>query len=409
MSKKGDEAPLVRHPRETVSLYGHQDAEATLLEAYRGGQCPHAWLIGGPHGIGKATLAFRFARFVLAQPIPSAASVQNASSLAIDANQPSARHIAAGTHGGLLVLERTLNDRGVLRTEISVEDARATISFFGSTSADDGWRVCVVDTVDELNANSANALLKVLEEPPARAMFLLVSNAPARVLPTIQSRCRKLLLRPLEEGEVVRAVADATDTSPDDKALKEVAGRAEGSVARALMLLGGEALGLQHRTEALLQACRSSIPKVCTGSAIRWPATTAPPCWRSSTHWSAGWAHSSKPAGQGRICPALRVCPRCGRRSAAPCARPRNSTWNANRWFFRCSECLLRPCADRSAFVRPPQFPAIPTIWSKAMTTEKTVACAPYCLPSATSPPSVMQLMGMRMPMRRTTDHLRTH
>ena len=92
-----------------------------------------------------------------------------------------------------------LNDRGVLRTEISVEDARETISFFGSTSADGGWRVCIVDTVDELNANSANALLKVLEEPPARSLFLLVSNAPARVLPTIQSRCRKLLLRPLDE------------------------------------------------------------------------------------------------------------------------------------------------------------------------------------------------------------------
>src|SRR5262245_20189202 len=126
MSKKGDEAPLARLPRETVSLYGHQDAESTLLDAYRGGQCPHAWLIGGPHGIGKATLAFRFARFVLAGPVPLAPSVQNASSLAIEAAHPTARHIASGTHGGLLVLERTLNDRGVLRTEISVEDARAT-------------------------------------------------------------------------------------------------------------------------------------------------------------------------------------------------------------------------------------------------------------------------------------------
>jgi DNA polymerase III subunit delta' len=261
MSKKGDEAPLARHPRETVALYGHKDAEATLLDAYRGGQCPHAWLIGGAHGIGKATLAFRFARFVLAQPIPSAPSVQNASSLAIAAADPAARHIAAGTHGGLLVLERTLNDRGVLRTEISVEDARATISFFGSTSADGGWRVCIVDTVDELNANSANALLKVLEEPPGRSLFLLVSNAPARVLPTIQSRCRKLLLRPLDERDVVQAAAEATDTSADDKALKEAASRAEGSVARAMMLLGGETLGLQHRTEALLQALPQLDPK----------------------------------------------------------------------------------------------------------------------------------------------------
>lgn len=265
MSKKDEEAPLARAPRETVSLYGHQDAERMLLDAYRGGQCPHAWLIGGAHGIGKATLAFRFARFVLAEPVPSAPSVQNAASLSIEAAHPTARHIAAETHGGLLVLERTLNDRGVLRTEISVDDARATISFFGSTSAEGGWRVCIVDTVDELNANSANALLKVLEEPPARSLFLLVSNAPARVLPTIQSRCRKLLLRPLAEEDVARAAADATDAAADDKALKEAAGRAEGSVARALMLLGGETLGLQHRTETLLQALPQLDPKALHG------------------------------------------------------------------------------------------------------------------------------------------------
>lgn len=262
MSKRGEEAEVTAHlPRETVSLYGHREAEAVLLDAFRGGHCPHAWLIGGPHGIGKATLAFRFARFVLAQPLPSAPAVQTAASLAIDASHPVARHIAAGTHGGLLILERTLNDRGVLRTEISVENVRETAAFFGSTPADGGWRVCIVDTVDELNASSANALLKVLEEPPARSLFLLVSNAPARVIPTIQSRCRKLNLRALELADVVRAVADAADIDPDDGALKEAAGRAEGSVARALMLLGGETLGLQHKTEALLKALPQLDPK----------------------------------------------------------------------------------------------------------------------------------------------------
>ncbi len=262
MSKKGEEAQLAASlPRETVSLYGHREAEGVLLEAYRGGQCPHAWLIGGPHGIGKATLAYRTARFVLAQPIPSAPTVQNAVSLEIDAAHPAARRIAAATHGGLLVLERTLNDRGVLRTEIAVDDARETVSFFGSTSADGGWRVCIVDTVDELNANSANALLKVLEEPPARSLFLLVSNAPARVIPTIQSRCRKLNLRPLEPGDIVRAAVDATGISANDTALAEAAGLAEGSVARALLLLGGETLGLQHKTEALLKALPQLDPK----------------------------------------------------------------------------------------------------------------------------------------------------
>lgn len=266
MSRKGEEArSAVRLPRETVSLYGHREAETVLLDAYRGGQFPHAWLIGGPHGIGKATLAYRMARFVLANPLPSAPSVKNAQSLEVGADHPAAHRIAADTHGGLLVLERTLNDRGVLRTEIAVDDARETISFFGSTSAEGGWRVCIVDTVDELNANSANALLKVLEEPPGRSLFLLVSNAPARVIPTIQSRCRRLNLRVLAAGDVVRAVADAAGIEADDKGLIEAAGLAEGSVARALLLLGGETLVLQHKTEALLKALPQIDPKALHG------------------------------------------------------------------------------------------------------------------------------------------------
>ena len=266
MSRKGEDArPAARLPRETVSFYGHREAEAVLLDAYRGGQCPHAWLIGGPHGIGKATLAYRMARFALANPLPSVPAVQSAPSLEVDAAHPAARRIAADTHGGLLVLERTLNDRGVLRTEIAVDDARATVPFFGSTSAEGGWRVCIVDTVDELNANSANALLKVLEEPPARSLFLLVSNAPGRVLPTIQSRCRRLNLRALAVDDVVRAVADAAEIEPGDKGLKEAANLAEGSVARALLLLGGETLGLQHKTEALLKALPQVDPKALHG------------------------------------------------------------------------------------------------------------------------------------------------
>ncbi len=123
--------------------------------------------------------------------------MQRAETLEVDPSDPVARHVAAGAHGGLLTLERTPNDKGVMRTVITVDQTRETIAFFGSTAAVEGWRVCIVDTVDELNPNAANALLKVLEEPPRQSLFLLVSHAPARVLPTIQSRCRKLPLRPL--------------------------------------------------------------------------------------------------------------------------------------------------------------------------------------------------------------------
>ena len=251
-ARKSESEIAVRHPRETSALYGHSEAEAALLNAYRGGRIAHAWLIGGAQGIGKATLAYRMARFVLAHRDPRTPSVQRAETLAVSPSDPSARQITAGAHGGLLVLERGLNDRGVLRTVITVDETRETIGFFGSTAAVEGWRVCIVDTVDELNPNAANALLKILEEPPQQSLFLLVSHAPSRVLPTILSRCRKLSLRPLAADDVIRAAAAATDTALDNPALEEAAAASEGSVGRALALLGGDTLKLQQRTAALL-------------------------------------------------------------------------------------------------------------------------------------------------------------
>jgi DNA polymerase III subunit delta' len=246
------------HPRETAVLFGHREAELALLNAYRSGRIPHAWLIGGAQGIGKATLAYRMARFALAHRDALAADVQRAETLWVDPSDPVARHVAAGAHGGLLTLERSLNDKGVMRTVITVDETRETISFFGSTAAVEGWRVCIVDTVDELNPNAANALLKVLEEPPRQSLFLLVSHAPARVLPTILSRCRKLALRPLATTDVIRAAAQAAKLGVDDPALGEAAEAADGSVARALTLLGGDAIKLHQRTAALL----ATLPQV---------------------------------------------------------------------------------------------------------------------------------------------------
>src|SRR6202158_4617129 len=246
------------HPRETTVLFGHRDAETALLNAYRSGRIPHAWLIGGAQGIGKATLAYRMARYVLAHRNPLAPDVQRAGTLHVDPSDPVARHVAAGRHVGLLTLERTLNDKGVMRTVITVDETRETISFFGSTAAVEGWRGCIVATVDELKSHAANALLKILEEPPQQSLFLLVSHAPARVLPTILSRCRKLLLRPLATDDVIRAAAEAADIAGDDPAVAEAAEAGEGSVARALTLLGGDALKLHQRTAALL----ATLPRV---------------------------------------------------------------------------------------------------------------------------------------------------
>jgi DNA polymerase-3 subunit delta' len=248
----------VRHPRETPELYGHIEAERALLDAYRSGRIPHAWLLGGPQGIGKATLAYRMARFVLAHPDPYARAVQDADTLDVDPGHSVARHISSGAHGGLLTLERTVNDKGVMRQFIVVDQTRETVPFFGSTAAIDGWRVCVVDSIDEVNANGANALLKILEEPPKNSLFFLVSHSPARLLPTILSRCRKLPMRPIASDDVVQAIIHASDLEADDPALIEAAELSEGSVSRALALLGGDALKLQQRTTALLD----TLPRV---------------------------------------------------------------------------------------------------------------------------------------------------
>jgi DNA polymerase-3 subunit delta' len=241
------------HPRATAALYGHAEAERTLLDAYRSGRVPHAWLIGGEAGIGKATLAYRMARFVLAHPDPAAPAVRKAQSLAVPADHPVARRIAGEAHSDLLALKRVINEKtGKLYTEIRVEDVRRSVSFFGSTAGEGGWRVAIVDPMDELNRAGENALLKVLEEPPPRSLLLLVAPSPGRVLPTIRSRCRMLMLRPLAVEDVVRATAAALGDEADETDIRHAADAADGSVGRALALLEGDALELRQQVVGLL-------------------------------------------------------------------------------------------------------------------------------------------------------------
>ena len=235
-------------PRETTALFGHSEAESALLDAYKSGRIAHSWLIGGPPGIGKATLAYRLARFVLAHPDPQTSEVQNAVSLAVDPEHPTARRISAQAQGDLLVLERSINEQtGKLYTVIRVDDVRRTVSFFGSTAGEGGWRIAIVDAVDDLQREGANALLKILEEPPKRSLLLLVSHAPGRELPTIRSRCRRLLLRPLATSDVVSALTESMGRDADLPDVRQAAEAAEGSVGRAFGLLDGPALALRQR------------------------------------------------------------------------------------------------------------------------------------------------------------------
>jgi DNA polymerase-3 subunit delta' len=252
--EEADRFEDVPHPRETKRLYGHADAERAVLSAWAGGRLPHALLIGGPEGIGKATLAYRIARFVLARGAGTTSTLP-IDNLDVAADHPARRQVEALAHPDLLILRRVWNDdTKKLRSEIRVEDVRRTISFFGSTSAYGGYRVCIVDSAEELNKSGANALLKVLEEPPSNSLLIIVSHSPGRLLPTIRSRCRRLMLRPLSVADVVSALEDIAATTPDfprDR-IEDAARASGGSVRHALQLLIGESLEVRNFTAGLL-------------------------------------------------------------------------------------------------------------------------------------------------------------
>jgi DNA polymerase III subunit delta' len=247
--EEGDRLAGSPHPREQTKFFGHATAEAEILAAWNGGRMPHALLLGGPEGIGKATLAYRVARFLLSKP------KQGAKSFEIPADSPESRQVAALSHPDLVVLRRIASEEDKKPpSEISVNEVRRAISFFGSTAAMGGWRVAIVDSVDELNANGTNALLKVLEEPPPHSLFLLISHMPGRLIATIRSRCQKLSLRPLAEADVVKAVDSIADEISDlpRAQIKEAAAASGGSVRRALALLLGEGLEVRGLTEDML-------------------------------------------------------------------------------------------------------------------------------------------------------------
>jgi DNA polymerase-3 subunit delta' len=254
-------------PRANPDLVGHGEAEARLKEAFARGRLAHAWLITGPRGIGKATLAYRFARYVLARgkasapepslfgaPEPKTAPKSEGEGLYLDPADPVFRRVAAGGHADFFAVEPAFDEKkGARRTEIVVDDVRGVGAFLALTPAEGGWRVVVIDSADDMNRNAANAILKVLEEPPARALLLLVSHSPGALLPTIRSRCQRLNLRPLAEADAARVVGGLMPSLGRDETI-ELARLAQGSPGRALELASEDGLALQRELGGLLDA-----------------------------------------------------------------------------------------------------------------------------------------------------------
>ena len=265
-------------PRANPLLLGHEAAEATLLDAMRSGRMHHAWLITGPDGIGKATLAYRFARRLLA-------GTPTDNTLALSPTDPTFRRVAAGAHADLHTVELAYDEkRKRMRTQIAVDDVRGIGSFMSLTPAEGGWRVAIVDGAEELNQSSANALLKILEEPPSRAAAAAGVRRPGRLLPTIRSRCRRLRLDPLNP-ETMDDLAGHLPAGPGRQDEREAAWSrvAEGSPGRALAAGGRQRAGGRRpgRRGAGRAARPDSQPRAYT-----WPTSWCAARPRSPTSWT---------------------------------------------------------------------------------------------------------------------------
>jgi DNA polymerase-3 subunit delta' len=243
-------------PRMNAVLFGYEDIEQKLLQEFNNNRLPHALILSGPFGIGKATLAFRLARFLLSQPADGGGGLfgpaEKPTSLQVKLDDPLFRRIASGGHADLMTIEREYDDKkDRLKNEISVDAVRKVHPFLRKTAAEGGWRIVIIDQAEYLNANGQNALLKILEEPPEKALLILTTSQPGSFLPTIRSRCRHIALQPLRET-VLSKLMDiyCPQLSAEKKA--GIARLSEGSIGRCLQLASGNGLAAYQNIRDLL-------------------------------------------------------------------------------------------------------------------------------------------------------------
>lgn len=242
------------HPRHTESFFGHGRAEAQLAGGLAEGRLHHAWLLVGPEGVGKATLAYRFARAALSGAEGGAGLFGEPDKLAVDPQSKASHLVRALSHPDLLVLRRPYDIKAKrFKTAITVDEVRRLRDFLGHRQSGDGLKIVIVDRADDLNINAANALLKSLEEPPAGAVFFLISSVPGRLLTTIRSRCRQLPMPALEDAAVkdaaIQAMGAAGQAPPDEAQWPDLLRGAEGSVARLLNLASEDGIALSGKVD----------------------------------------------------------------------------------------------------------------------------------------------------------------
>ncbi|MFO1083859.1 MAG: DNA polymerase III subunit delta' [Reyranellaceae bacterium] len=277
-------------PWRTTRLLGHESAETAMLAAHRSGRLHHAWLLAGPRGIGKATLAWRFARFLLCGQGGGGLFGGEPENLDVAVDAPGRSLVDARSHPDLYHLRRTLADTGRMRQEIAVDDVRGLGAFMHMTPAMGQWRVAIVDAADEMNRNSANAVLKILEEPPPNAVLLIVAHAPGRLLPTIRSRCRRLVLKPLADDTVIRLLGEhAPQLAAEERAV--LARLSDGSIGRALELANAGSLALYREMVGLLATLPELDMVRLHGFAERFArrGEEANADWRSLGYLLDGW------------------------------------------------------------------------------------------------------------------------
>ena len=253
------------HPRETPNLFGQNQAVEEFLGAYTSGRLHSGWLISGPRGVGKATLAWKIATFLLAETADDGlfGTPPPPTSLDVAPDHPDARLVQSGAHPRLYVVRRPYDEKlGKLKTEITVDAVRGLKGFFHMSSADGGRRVVIVDAADELNRNAANAILKELEEPPERTTILLIAHQPSRLLPTIRSRCRALRCGPLGPDDLAQALAQADQHTDAPDALAALSG---GSAGDAIRLMNHDGLALYAELVQLFDG----LPQLARPAALK--------------------------------------------------------------------------------------------------------------------------------------------